>query len=618
MERQCSEPIPLHLAPRSREHQRQWEVGNASPRAPGPDGAELALDVLPDRHESFASLRAILAQLQGYATPEHLERFAKLEGYLRQACPDSDADGGHGRLLADSVTFAIMRRISRESVYTARVIDTSAHLINDVLHQVSGDRAVHVMDIDRLDRPSLKVLARSVLLLEPTHRFSWVWHSASDPTDTRHQDSADLYLASRSQLLRQLVGMIEPTIRRHADTASLTRPTTGRGPASTYDIGAALVVQNYDACFLWCDALLQSGIDAEVVEGLRLLALAAVNIGNADEALRLLQRAEAQASGPGRRAHLAYLQGLIDAKRSYDLTRSTAHYRRGLAALGGGVEDGEDLPLERGWLYNGLALNEALEWRRDPQASAGWAEAFSLEQSAFDLVREGRDPARVYLRFNLLANSAFLAEMQQHYDLAIRTFRQAFDFGLDTAAAAGHRWTSTLNYRIGVLSYRAGRRDEADRLLREAADHDAAIEIWPTRERILRGLGTVAIDRRAYAEAAAFHDEGLQICRNARSAEGTREHASGLLTALLLANKPGAAQEVSETLAAEEGLTRLSVAEQGPAAGPGRTRPALAPKLPAYIPEIDLEGVPPIDINRFLSRTLPASAAAPPWRSERA
>src|SRR5262249_10005346 len=152
---------------------------------------------------------------------------------------------------------------------------------------------------------------------------------------------------------------------------------------------------------LWCDTLLTSNKDEDVAEGLRLLALAAVNVSKADEALHLLYRAEEMTRSCGQRAHLCYLQGLIQTKRCYDLSGSTAHYERGLAALRAGGSETGDLSLERGWLLNGLALNEAILWRRNPGAAEHYARAFALEQDAFNLVREGDHPARIYLRFNL-------------------------------------------------------------------------------------------------------------------------------------------------------------------------------------------------------------------------
>jgi hypothetical protein len=240
----------LHLRPRSQNTQRVWCIGKE--RGWPFRDSDLRLAVLPDRHENFASLRSIIAQLTYYAQPEHLSQLTKLNIYLNQVCVDPAANGADavGKFLADSVTFAIMRRISRESVYSARIIELGAQVINAILSQVHNCEQVHVEHIDRLDRPTLKVLARAMLLLEPTHEFSWVWHSESNPASGCASKSEDLFLTSRNQLLRQMIGILTPILKRHPDATSLTRPAVRPRSMSLYDISAALVIQNYDACFL--------------------------------------------------------------------------------------------------------------------------------------------------------------------------------------------------------------------------------------------------------------------------------------------------------------------------------------------------------------------------------
>lgn len=607
-----SEKQALHLRPRSFESQRVWHIGESHNVANRTNGSDFWLAVCPNQQENFASLRTIINQLRPYARTRERSDLDRLEDYLREACPTPNASGDntHGQLLTDSVTFAIMRRISRESVYTARVIDLGARTINTIISQIPNCTEVHVDYIDSLDRPTLKVLARAMLLLETSHGFSWIWHSVSDPTSTSDQETADIYVASRGQFLRQLIGILSPTLKPHSGVKALQRPNNQTLKVSPYDISAALVLQNYDACFLWCNSLLESNIDAEVVEGLRLMALAEVNVNRLKEALSALKIAEEMTTKSGKRAHLAYLQGLIEAKRQYDLFNSMERYVRGLTTIDDSNEKDEDLPLERGWLLNGIALNEAILWRRNPSAMNHNQRAFALEREAFDLVRDGTHPARIYLRFNLLANMAFLMEMQGNYDLAINIFDNTFAFQLDQSPTKQARWRSTIGYRLGLLHYRARRMTEAYQLIQESAEQDAITEIWATQERILRALGHIAIDRGAFAEAASAFAQGLEICRKARSAEGTREHARGLISTLLLEDKKQQAQEIYENLYEEEGLhlTRGSILDFSELKEELRPSP-LSPKLPAYIPEIDLEGIPIIDLNRFLSKSLPQDSS---------
>ena len=603
----------LHLRPRSRDAQRVWHIGSSLSASHAP-GEIFQLAVLPDRHDSFASLESILQQLEPFAGPDERRDLARLDGYMREACPNfgDGSSASHGRFMADAVTLAIMRRISRESVYTARLIETGARVLNSILSGSIGCKAVCVADADRLDRPTLKVLARAMLLLEPSHGFAWIWQLSSDPTRVDDDAAGDPYVASRNDLLRKRVGILSPTLVRDGTARPLRRPATPAASVSPLQVAAALVVQNYDACFLGTDALVKHGDFGDISEGLRLRALAAVNVGNFDLSMQDLHEAERATELPGRRAHFCYLQGLIDAKRRYSLEQSRSHYERGLAyldAAAGRNGHGEDLPLERGWLLNGLALNQAILQRRHREDSSHHDRAIALERQAFGLVQDGDDPSRSYLRFNLLANCALLMEMQGHYDVAIDIFTKTFDFTDAESPTIRDRSRRALGYRAGVLHYRAGRVELAHTLLQDAVDEDGGTDGWPTYERVLRAVGSVALARGAVTEAADIFGRGLDICRRARSAEGTREHARGLCSALMLAGKLQQARSVFDMLSAEEGVTVGTDLSRLAAVTPP------SPKLPAYVPEVDLEGIPAIDINRFLGDALsPEAAHAVPWQ----
>jgi tetratricopeptide (TPR) repeat protein len=600
MNEESSEKASLHLRPNSAGDQRVWHVGKQIPveKEPG----RLILDVCPDQHASFSSFRRIIDQLANIATQEQVQQLEMIKQYLGEVVPELNEhnEDSHGRLLADSVAFAIMRRISRESFYTARIIEVGARTINAIVSE-NKFRWVHVFDIDRLDRPTLKVLARAMLLLSHNAGFAWVWHSESDPTDAN--ESANIILTSRKQLLQQLTFMLSPTLIKHENVKRLKLPNIDCHPRSAYDIATALVLQNYDACFLWSDSLVESGDGVLASEGNRLRALAAVNIGAYDRALRWLNQADNESCGPGRKAHLCYLQGLIETKRMYDLSGSTSCYRRGLAFLDNCSNGDDDIDLERAWLLNGFALNEAILWRRNPADQARHTKSFALEREAFELVQDGDTPARNYLRFNLLANSAFLLEMKGAYETAIDVFLKTFDFMSQAPQTKRPRWRSTLGYRIGVLHYKAGQLEKALEILQKAAEEGDDIANWPSQERIFRGVGTVLLELGRFSEAANIFSAGLKMCRTARSRQGTFEHARGLICSLLQQDKRAAAAELNEEMETVESVSLLENGYKTSTLRADYFRPSpLSPKLPAYFPDLDLEGMPVVDLNRFLSR----------------
>jgi tetratricopeptide (TPR) repeat protein len=597
----------LHLRPRSRVDQRRWWIGRP-PSAIEGEGC-IRLDVRPDCHESFVSIRAILRQLRPLAPPSLERSVATIEGLLSHVCPDPEA-GRRSQipLVNDAISFAMTRRISRESVYTARIVDQCAQLLNAVIAAAPHVTCAYVRDVDRLDRPTIKVLARAMLLLESTHRFSWLWHFRSAATLERSpaadRSCDDLFALSRNRLFRQLLAMLQPTVNVYEADPSAA-PHAAADPRTVPEMTAALVLQNYDACLLWLPRLLDADRHARLA-GLRMLALVAANIGQLDGALAALGSAERLADTAVSRAHLCYLQGLLEAKRRYDLSRSTAHYERGLDALSGRNEGPGDIALERAWLLNGLALNDCLMWRRGQLADLG--SAFAKVREAFRLVRAGEEVERTYLRFNLLANSAFLLEMQDKIHEAIGVLHAAFDMDGVQSIEVEHRLKSTLLYRIGVLLYRAGDAEAACDHLERAAAHDAALQCRPTQERILRALGMVWLERSASRAQEVFAD-GLALCRSARFSEGTVEHARGLAHAHLAAGRTIAAQDLCSMIEAEEGV---EVRARSDSSIPRPVTPSS--KLPAYVPEVDLEDIPAVDLNRYLVDLAPrASQSAGQW-----
>lgn len=588
----------LHLPPKSNQDKRIWSVGNEEQRHP----EDIVLNVVPDSHESFSALKNVLAQLSNYANVADTIRLKRLEAYINDACPDPTSLDQYTEILSNAVAFSVLRRISRESVYTAELIDLSARTINSILSYIPNCRSVHIFHIDRLDRPSIKVFARAMLLLNNTDSFAWHWHSTSDPSVDIQMSS--LFVMSRHALLRYILQMCEPRILRHSGIAPLKSPRLPGRNISILGICAALVVQNYDACFLYCterNALSEK--NGEASEVLRVLALAAVNVGEQDYALSTLQEAENMSVSPATQAHYCYLQGLINAKRRYSSRESDSNYNRGLSILDSATKatEADDIELEKAWLLNGLALNAALEWRHQNLGPSRLSFAFELVQKAFSLVREGQTPSRSYLRFNLIANSAFLLEMRGEYDLACDLLTKAFDMDMPGPEMIQKSFRSAMGYRLGVLKARSGKIEEAAELLSMAAGGEADQEGGFTLDHILRAQGLVAIERGAFAEAASYFERGLSICLTGRLAEGTREHARGLAATFLAERKSDRAREVLETLLRTEQLEIVGGQESINSSELQIVSSSPAPKLPPYIPEIDLEDVPKININRLLS-----------------
>lgn len=575
----------LHLRPRSAQGQRNWYVGEAGNSRLGDQSAQI-LDVRPDCHRSFASFESVLDQLSPRASAPIQEDVAFCRTIMKRCeniygTPQDVTNDSR----VDAVVFAVMRRISRESVLTGTLIDMGARLLNALLAERGGAGVVHLCHADRLDRPSLKIFARAALLLTEHDGFCWSWHTSLDP---RNECTVTPFLRSRSALLRQIASLMAADVQGQERTIPVIATPESR---TIREIASALVVQNYDACFLWGDAALRDP-QADSVEVTRLLGLATINAGDEPGALALLRQAETQTTNSARRAHLAYLQGLIEAKRAYDVDRSDATFRRGLEFVATARAEDGDVPLERAWLLNGLALNESIRARTDSKAGAGhFKTAFQYVHEAFDLVAGGDSSPRTYLRFNLLANSTLLLEMQQAYQRAAALFESTFSDEFHTSAGAS---LMTFDYRLAALHARGGDLDRAAACIGEAETLSRSTPDWAMRERVLRAVGYIALQCENLGRARDAYEEGLALSLHGRFAIAATQHARGLMAVYRAAGKTSEADSVETELRRTEGLECRVDGSVPPPELPST-------KLPAYIPELDLEGIPQIDMNRFLS-----------------
>ena len=549
----------LHLAPRSQASRRQWVFDSTTHPCEVSPG-DIVLRLGESGGHAFSGVSAFLDQLAHSASSGLSGDLARLNQYLEQvSARHTDRDR--------AVAFATTRRLSRESVYTGRIVDLGASVLNRLLAHASGSRRVHVCAVNRLDRATIKVLARAMLCLEDSHNFSWVWHfERSDPA----AGGTGLVAESRAALFDLLSEILRPCEEPAAARSGLLP-----GPASvaTDDLAAEVVVQNYDVCFVG----LESG-ELRSPSELRLVAIAAFNVGFEGEAIKLLDEAVRGADGGPFAAHLSYLKGLILGKRALRLDASDEAYRVGHRYLDR-VADSPAKSLERAWLLNGQALNEVIRWRTDRSQQSRFQDAFRLEQEAFDLVKSGEDPSQVYLRYNVVANCGFLMEMAGRYDAAISTFARAFELGESMDASSDSRWETTLAYRIGVLELKAGHPDSALKRLRSVRDAETRPENWPTRDHLLRAIGTAAFLAGDLDEAENAYQEGLDEAIAARSARGALAHAAGLSC---VSRATGSTLPLSTMELELEGVEVPEVLAP--------TADSLDPKLPAYVPELDLEG----------------------------
>jgi len=240
---------------------------------------EYVLPVIRDALTSFATLGIIIRDLKhrertssGLAALDRVE-----QSILRVQAEEQElhAQGSlHGAALASKGTLATLRRVTRESAGTAVLIDRAARAIVAAL-KCGHIRRVVVPEMERIDRPSLKAIARACLIADGS--TTWEWQLGAALAPGARQDSALVvpsayFRETRSDLLRRVCSVLQ------MDPVTLeTAPQLEHPAPSGATLGTAcawLNTQNYDACFLWLAETLGAERNAPI-DALRLLAMTA-------------------------------------------------------------------------------------------------------------------------------------------------------------------------------------------------------------------------------------------------------------------------------------------------------------------------------------------------------
>lgn len=245
--------------------------------------------------------------------------------------------------------------------------------------------------------------------------------------------------------------------------------------------------------------------------------------------------------------------------------------------------------LERAWLLNASAMNRATEYRSGREQA--WASAMKLERQCTELLGTNRDAEHTYLRFNLLANIALLFQMRGSYADAISIFERVFvaqkqsDFKRDVF----------LHYRLGVLHLEAGNHRAAKAHLSMPADVHFFPEEWPLADYFHRATGRMALELKDTKEANRQYRSGLQVAVTARAKIAAAAHVDGLIRTGGLARQP-----IAMSLAQKHAAQIGGYWPNNAVTPPEGSTPDLPPKLPAYVPEIDLEEASAASFNSSL------------------
>jgi len=450
---------------------------------------------------------------------------------------------------------AALRRVSRESAESSTLIDRSARRFNAALRRLSHSHVV-IVNAERIDRPSLKILARACLITPAEKPPVWIWTQAAlaKPVASACFDArTELPLRARHSILSAIRAVLEPTeiMRPAASTAALSPPVRA---ATRAGIGAAtgrLANLNYDGCAQWLAECTEPDIDT-----CRLTALLMVNLGLHDAAIDTLSHAIGRCETATLECHMWYIAGLVWSKRCYDVDQSTVCFDRAETALEQiRSNDPGDADMERAWVRNGRAMNAILAARFSGRpVRDAFPLAFNHLRQAFELVRQGATRDRIYLRYNLLGNMSSLMEIGGNHSVALDLLSQTFDESLARGRSNEREWLAQQRCMRAALMARAGDIADAVPVFAEARALMIETDRPVSAEALGRSEATARFQSGDVDGAQQVFAQCLTEAQALRSRLGVETHAAGLAACHMASGQPADAIALLREIGKAEGV----------------------------------------------------------------
>lgn len=530
--------------------------------------------------------------------------------------------------VGESIVSAVVRRISRESHHYALFIDKAARFMIELVNELSNSKYLQLYivlnDFNNWDRPSLRIVNRFNVLNE-SYPVTWIAldneikHNlfANNPTFYKRLQFI------RKQFLSQFL-RIQPRV-----TKDLYNPQGQVNAVRKYPIkklslekkflrdsmrnaAEELAFQNYERVYVILEPLFGNLIDKELqAQVYRLIALTDASRGDYNLAYELLSKAYKASKLETYKAHIKYLQGLIQTKRYYDLKAAGQDYEIGMSRLEKVTHRNHQFLLEKAWLLNGQALVHSLIAKNlsKKTASRELEKALSLEIQAFNMAKGKRGSDFAYLRYNLLANITFLLEITKQYDKAIKFWTKAFEQYLISKDSS---FEIAYYTRLGLLEFKEGLVKNSIEKLKKALESSVSIRDPFYEEKVLYSIAFIQLQEKQFSESLFYFKKGLMITKDLREMSSFYMHLRGVLwnAAYLKNNKLfwDTAGLGLNFIVDEHNKTLLNSLKKNIKnknlinllKNNHMELPLPSPKLPSYIPSIDLEGIPSQDINRYL------------------
>lgn len=408
---------------------------------------------------------------------------------------------------------AIVFRLSRQHMEKAKTIENiSNYFLTYVQYKLETYKTVKltIKNAEYIDRPSLMILNRLVNL-----------------TNTEFKDRLKIVLQINNLALKKMSGQL--IVYRqdlfNAVKNSLDLEYNNKDdslPSSVLDIqhkdlavlNAALLEQNYELAYIisFKELRLNKALRfAHTSLYHRYLGVVAANLGYYDQAIMHFNDAIKSSSNSVEYYRNIYIKSICYIKRKDDPNFAIKNLEKALTEIKNS-EERSNLKFEEGWITNGLCLGETIQALKLPniEKEKEIEKVFKKEMEVYKIISKEVEYKYIYLKYNILANMAFLLEINKDYKNAIRFWERAFSPMLNSKSIDAEK---TLSYRLGIIHIKIGDFEAAQNYLKRSLELSRIEKNSFDSIIILYGLAYHSLSKNNFSLSEKYIQEGLELSK---------------------------------------------------------------------------------------------------------
>ncbi|MEF2293794.1 tetratricopeptide repeat protein [Virgibacillus dokdonensis] len=369
---------------------------------------------------------------------------------------------------------AIMLRLSRHHIKRAKIIENVSNFFADLIlyNYQNGLKKIVFMRAEFIDRPSLMIINRTISILR---RNNIEINISFDFQRNVFINSEIELINSRAQVFNKLDRIIKIKDYSNIVGRELTIDDFNLRDDfyNTNVLNAAIIEQNFELAFLILQYNLHSNKDYKIMSDqmtYRNLGVIEVNLGNFEKAIIYFDKAINNSDSVIEYSRNSYIKALCLIKRLKKVEKGLKVIDQAILKLyNADIEKDIKYKHEMAWLINGQCLGRTILASRMNQKDKESVlfEIIGKEMEAYRLISHEKSFHLIYLKFNLLANIAFLLEILGNYTKAIDFWEKSFApiLASDDQYREGEK---ALTYRLGILYLNLGDLGKSEVLLKRA------------------------------------------------------------------------------------------------------------------------------------------------------